>query len=109
MTGLLVVVLVDSVEGSLPFSLWAGRVFGGINLSEHGSGNLGASNTFRFLGAKIATGVLIADIAKGGCVRVHVVRIEIRIACSFLEDCAATVTRLIAEEKIGHIETRDGH
>ncbi|MDH3217254.1 MAG: glycerol-3-phosphate 1-O-acyltransferase PlsY, partial [Candidatus Krumholzibacteria bacterium] len=32
---------------------------------EHGSGNLGASNTFRFLGPKIAVLVLVADIAKG--------------------------------------------
>ena len=65
MTGLIVVALVSYAAGAIPFSLWAGRIFAGINLREHGSGNLGASNAFRFLGARIATGVLIADIAKG--------------------------------------------
>ena len=40
-------------------------MFGGIDLREHGSGNLGASNTFRFLGAGVAIPVLVLDAAKG--------------------------------------------
>jgi glycerol-3-phosphate acyltransferase PlsY len=62
---LAVVSLVGYIAGAVPFSFVAGRVFGGIDLRRHGSGNLGASNAFRALGGKIALGVLVADIAKG--------------------------------------------
>ncbi len=61
----LLLVLVGSYfVGGIPFSYLAGA-WKGIDLREHGSGNLGASNTFRILGAKIALGVLVLDIAKG--------------------------------------------
>ena len=65
MIGLVAVALVSYLAGSIPFSYIAGKAFAGIDLREHGSGNLGASNTFRFLGAKIAIAVLVADVAKG--------------------------------------------
>ena len=65
MAGVVIVILVSYLCGAVPFSYIAGRVFAGIDLREHGSGNLGASNTFRFLGPKIAALVLVADIAKG--------------------------------------------
>jgi glycerol-3-phosphate acyltransferase PlsY len=60
-----VVALVSYIVGAIPFSYIAGRVFARIDLRQHGSGNLGASNTFRLLGGKIALGVLAGDIAKG--------------------------------------------
>jgi len=60
-----VVMVVGYLAGAIPFSYIAGRLFGGIDLRKHGSGNLGASNTFRLLGGKIALGVLAGDIAKG--------------------------------------------
>jgi glycerol-3-phosphate acyltransferase PlsY len=62
--GVVVVIVVSYLAGAIPFSHIAGKV-AGIDLREQGSGNLGATNTFRFLGAKIAVPVLIADIAKG--------------------------------------------
>jgi glycerol-3-phosphate acyltransferase PlsY len=62
---LVVVILVSYLAGSIPFSYIAGKLRSGIDLREHGSGNLGASNTYRILGPKIALVVLIADIAKG--------------------------------------------
>lgn len=59
-------VLVGSyLVGGIPFSYLAGRLTKGIDLREHGSGNLGASNTYRILGGRIAIVVLILDIAKG--------------------------------------------
>lgn len=62
----IVVVMVASyLAGAIPFSYIAGRVFGGIDLRQHGSGNLGASNTYRLLGGRIALAVLVGDIAKG--------------------------------------------
>jgi glycerol-3-phosphate acyltransferase PlsY len=63
--GIAVVAIVSYVAGAIPFSYIAGRSFASIDLREHGSGNLGASNTFRFLGPKVAAGVLVCDIAKG--------------------------------------------
>lgn len=51
--------------GAVPSSYIAGRLLRGIDLREHGSGNLGAANTFRVLGSKAAAPVLLADIGKG--------------------------------------------
>ncbi len=51
--------------GSFPSSYLAGRLARGIDLREHGSGNLGATNTFRVLGARIAAPVMAVDVLKG--------------------------------------------
>ena len=51
--------------GSIPSSYLAGRWTRGIDLREHGSGNLGATNTFRVLGPRIAAPVMVFDMAKG--------------------------------------------
>lgn len=65
MIGLVIVILVGYFSGAIPFSYIAGRVFAGIDLREHGSGNLGASNSLRYLGPWVAILVLAADVAKG--------------------------------------------
>lgn len=51
--------------GSIPTAVWIGRVFYGIDVREFGSGNAGATNTFRVLGKKAGFPVLIIDIVKG--------------------------------------------
>ena len=51
--------------GSIPSALWVGRLFYGIDVREFGSGNAGATNTFRVLGKKAGVPVLLMDIAKG--------------------------------------------
>jgi glycerol-3-phosphate acyltransferase PlsY len=51
--------------GAVPASYIAGRMAKGIDLRRHGSGNLGATNTFRVLGAKVAAPVMIFDVLKG--------------------------------------------
>jgi acyl phosphate:glycerol-3-phosphate acyltransferase len=61
--GLLVVVAY--LLGAIPTGYLAGRWTRGIDLREHGSGNLGATNTFRILGARIAAPVMLFDVAKG--------------------------------------------
>ena len=53
------------VSGSVPTSFLIGKVFHGIDLREHGSGNLGATNAFRVLGMKSALPVVLVDMAKG--------------------------------------------
>ena len=53
------------VLGSIPSSVWVGQSFFGIDVRDFGSGNAGATNTFRVLGKKAGIYVLILDIIKG--------------------------------------------
>ena len=51
--------------GSIPASVWIGKFFYNIDVREFGSGNAGATNTFRVLGTKAGIPVLIIDVLKG--------------------------------------------
>ena len=51
--------------GSIPSSVWLGKRFYKIDVREFGSGNAGATNTFRVLGKKAGIVVLVFDILKG--------------------------------------------
>lgn len=51
--------------GAIPASYVAGRLTKGIDLRQHGSGNLGATNAFRVLGPKVAAPVMLFDVFKG--------------------------------------------
>ena len=62
---ILVIVITSYILGSIPSSYIMGRLIKGIDLRNHGSGNLGAANTFRVLGARAAVPVLLIDIGKG--------------------------------------------
>lgn len=64
MNELLVIVLAYLI-GSIPTSVWVSRSFFGIDIREYGSGNAGATNTFRVLGPKWGTVVMIVDMLKG--------------------------------------------
>ncbi len=51
--------------GSICSAVWVGKAYYGIDVREHGSGNSGATNTFRVLGKKPGTAVMLLDIFKG--------------------------------------------
>lgn len=51
--------------GSIPTAVWVGKRFFGVDVREHGSKNAGATNTFRVLGKKPGTFVLLFDVLKG--------------------------------------------
>ncbi|MBD0258102.1 MAG: glycerol-3-phosphate 1-O-acyltransferase PlsY [Cytophagales bacterium] len=51
--------------GSLPTSVWLGQAYFGIDVRDFGSGNAGATNTFRVLGRKAGIIVMLVDILKG--------------------------------------------
>jgi glycerol-3-phosphate acyltransferase PlsY len=51
--------------GSIPTEVWIGQAFYGIDVREYGSGNAGATNTFRVLGKKAGIAVMVLDILKG--------------------------------------------
>lgn len=59
------IIFIAYLLGSIPSGLIVGKTFYGIDIREHGSGNLGATNTFRTLGKKAGLVVTIADILKG--------------------------------------------
>ncbi|AKP47194.1 MULTISPECIES: glycerol-3-phosphate 1-O-acyltransferase PlsY [Bacillus] len=60
-----VFILIAYLLGSIPSGLIVGKIFYGVDIREHGSGNLGATNAFRTLGIKAGSVVIIADILKG--------------------------------------------
>jgi glycerol-3-phosphate acyltransferase PlsY len=51
--------------GSLPWGLWLGRWFRGVDVRTLGSGNLGATNVFRSLGRRLGIATLLLDMTKG--------------------------------------------
>jgi glycerol-3-phosphate acyltransferase PlsY len=61
----ILLLLLAYVIGSTPTSFWVGRFLFGVDLRTVGSGNLGATNTFRVLGWKAAVPVALVDVLKG--------------------------------------------
>jgi glycerol-3-phosphate acyltransferase PlsY len=57
--------IIAYVSGSIPSAIWVGRMVKGIDIREHGSGNMGATNVARVLGVPWALLVALLDIAKG--------------------------------------------
>ncbi len=64
MTEILIVIL-SYLLGSIPFALIIGKLGYRVDVREHGSGNLGTTNTFRVLGKKAGILVLLGDMGKG--------------------------------------------
>ena len=56
---------ISYLSGSIPTAYLAGRVVKGIDLRTVGSGNLGATNVYRTMGAKVAAVVFVVDVLKG--------------------------------------------
>lgn len=51
--------------GSVPTAVWIGKARYNLDVREHGSGNAGATNTFRVLGWKPGLVVFLLDTFKG--------------------------------------------
>jgi acyl phosphate:glycerol-3-phosphate acyltransferase len=51
--------------GSIPTSVWVSKHFFGVDIRDYGSGNAGATNTYRVLGSKWGTFVMVCDVLKG--------------------------------------------
>jgi glycerol-3-phosphate acyltransferase PlsY len=58
-------IIVAYLIGSIPTSVWVSKHFFGIDIREYGSGNAGATNTFRILGSKWGSFVMLVDVIKG--------------------------------------------
>ena len=76
MISLLAVVVLGYLIGSFPSGIVIGKLFRGVDVREHGSRNMGATNVYRVLGGKLAVIVLLLDIAKGVIATVLITRIN---------------------------------
>jgi len=61
----ILIILLAYLIGSIPTSVWIGKLFYGIDVRDYGSGNAGATNAMRTLGAKAGILVFIIDMLKG--------------------------------------------
>jgi glycerol-3-phosphate acyltransferase PlsY len=61
----ILLILLAYLIGSIPTAVWVSRSFFGIDIREYGSGNAGATNTFRVLGSRWGTLVMAIDVLKG--------------------------------------------
>lgn len=64
MTEILLIILAYII-GSIPTAVWVSKSVFGIDIRDYGSGNAGASNTFRVLGSKWGSFVMFIDVIKG--------------------------------------------
>ncbi|HMT36360.1 MAG TPA: glycerol-3-phosphate 1-O-acyltransferase PlsY [Chitinophagaceae bacterium] len=60
-----ILILLAYLLGSIPTAVWVSKYFFDIDIRSYGSGNAGATNTFRVLGAKAGSFVFIVDMLKG--------------------------------------------
>jgi len=60
------VVVIAYLLGSIPFGLIIGKLKGGVDIREYGSGKTGATNVMRTLGTKLGVLTLVLDVVKAG-------------------------------------------
>ena len=65
LSSVIFLVIIAYIIGSIPSSIWIGKSYFGKDVRYFGSGNAGATNTFRVLGKRVAIIVLMLDILKG--------------------------------------------
>lgn len=61
----IILILLAYFIGSVPTAVWISKFYFKIDIRDYGSGNAGATNTFRVLGSKWGTFVMSVDILKG--------------------------------------------
>lgn len=65
MLATLTVLAISYILGSIPSAIWVGKIFKGVDVRLHGSGNAGTTNTFRVLGWPSGVTVFTLDFMKG--------------------------------------------
>lgn len=60
-----ILIIIAYFIGSIPTAIIVSKAFFNIDIREYGSGNMGATNTFRVLGPKFGTLVMVGDMLKG--------------------------------------------
>ena len=91
---IVLVAVLSYLFGSIPTAYLFGKALKGIDIRQHGSGNVGATNAFRVLGKKVGATVLFLDIVKG------IVPVVFISSC-FLPDVSGRIVAAIAAV-VGH-------
>jgi glycerol-3-phosphate acyltransferase PlsY len=65
MISVLLILILSYLVGSIPGSVWVGKLMYGQDVRQHGSGNAGATNTFRVLGWRAGLLATVVDLGKG--------------------------------------------
>jgi glycerol-3-phosphate acyltransferase PlsY len=91
--GFVLLFVLAYLAGSIPFGLIVGKVLYGVDVRQHGSGNVGTTNVFRVLGKKAGVAVLICDMLKG--------YIPAALAAAFFDPWAAIF--IAAAPVVGHM------
>lgn len=63
--GIAFMIVLAYLIGSIPSAVWMSKGVFGVDIRELGSGNAGATNTFRVLGPKAGSIVMLCDMMKG--------------------------------------------
>jgi len=58
-------ILLAYIIGATPFGFLAGKIIKGVDVRDHGSGNIGATNVFRVIGKPAGIAVFVLDFLKG--------------------------------------------
>jgi acyl phosphate:glycerol-3-phosphate acyltransferase len=102
MLDLIIIAAASYLLGSIPTGIIAGKLAKGIDLRDHGSGNTGATNSFRVLGWRLGSAVALVDIAKGYAAVALVSRLSL-FSASDPPYWAAFITASLAAV-LGHIK-----
>lgn len=98
--------------GGVPWSLIIGRRFYGVDLRDQGSGNLGATNVFRTLGARAAIFTVVLDMGKGvaavGLARLLISRADYGMTVSEWVAVGAVAAAVLGHSYSPYIKMRGG-
>ncbi|MES2506153.1 MAG: glycerol-3-phosphate 1-O-acyltransferase PlsY [Verrucomicrobiota bacterium] len=92
--------VVGYLSGAMPFGYWAGKLKG-MDIRQHGSGNIGATNVIRVLGKGIGIPVFILDALKGW--------LPVWLAASFLAKQGAATEIVSAGAVVAGLSAVLGH
>ena len=98
MLSIIVILLLSYLAGSIPGSVWTGKLLYGVDVREHGSRNAGATNVFRVLGWKAGVLASIVDIGKGvfAAAVIATIRLDDGLPSGYAVWQVESVVRLVA-------------
>ena len=91
MLSLSLIIVLSYLAGSIPGSLWVGKLYG-VDLRQHGSGNPGATNAYRVLGWKAGVLATIVDMGKGFLAAAVISRLRVDTLPAWFDGFDQTVT-----------------
>lgn len=96
MASIAVILVLSYLIGSVPSSVWLGKMVHGVDVRDYGSGNAGATNAFRVLGWKVGSSALLLDMGKGAIAAGLIAQLRIGSVPSFGAWELDTVIALLA-------------